>query len=631
MPVLISGILSDAAGKPVRDCMIQLRAKKTSPTVVVEVISSTFTGVDGHYSIQTEPGYYSVSLLREGFPPSVAGDIYVSPADAPDTLNAFLDAPKNADLRPEVMKRFEEMVNRTAALCEVVEDARDRAEKSATVSAENERATAENVLKSAEVLEEIRKLAPENYGKRFENFDDIVSRCTTAMLRLERPEVESSRIRLTVAENIHYDYTGAIHGQCDIAEPEQYRVEMYTYTTGEYFNGEASLEHDGTFYFKRSWEGAKQFRLIRKKDNSWITTLEFPLCIRSYWMAEEKDPDVVRVMKDRCYTYDQAVAALALMVQRHEATDRYVAGLCALVEPEGGVKFYVNRLSGQSPRAYYRMGNAAWVYYALAFYLEKYPDGVHASLVREKLTQGMRWLETFKVRIPGDLREGLYMGGRGKFHDGGASFDPDFIAEWCALEHNVDIWFLFELMGRTGFEGYTEKADALAEKIISGFWIESEGRFRQGVHPDRYDDAAALDQSSWGGTFIANFDQEKARRCQKYMSRFYYGTKETRGYTPYHPDYGYPGHRRGVWVEGTAGVALFERKMGNDQQAMDLIAAMAPLCNIYGYRDSCSDPSYDVLPAWPSTTNTAWVILVCIPDNFWLVNRPMMDVGFIEY
>lgn len=46
--------------------------------------------------------------LREGFPPSVAGDIYVAPNDTPDTLNAFLDAPKDADLRPEVMKRFEE-------------------------------------------------------------------------------------------------------------------------------------------------------------------------------------------------------------------------------------------------------------------------------------------------------------------------------------------------------------------------------------------------------------------------------------------------------------------------------------------------------------------------------------------
>lgn len=108
MAVLISGILKDGAGKPVQDCIIQLNAKKTSATVVVEVTSSTLTGADGHYSIEAEPGYYSVSLLREGFPPSVAGDIYVAPTDTPDTLNAFLDAPKDADLRPEVMKRFEE-------------------------------------------------------------------------------------------------------------------------------------------------------------------------------------------------------------------------------------------------------------------------------------------------------------------------------------------------------------------------------------------------------------------------------------------------------------------------------------------------------------------------------------------
>lgn len=69
MPVLISGILRDGAGKPVQDCTIQLSAKKTSPTVVVEVVSSTVTDASGHYSIEAEPGYYSVSLLREGFPP----------------------------------------------------------------------------------------------------------------------------------------------------------------------------------------------------------------------------------------------------------------------------------------------------------------------------------------------------------------------------------------------------------------------------------------------------------------------------------------------------------------------------------------------------------------------------------
>lgn len=150
MAVLISGVLKDGAGQPVQGCTIQLNAKKTSPTVVVEVISSTVTGMDGHYSIQAEPGYYSVSLLREGFPPSVAGDIYVAPTDAPDTLNAFLDAPKDADLRPEVMKRFEEMVNRVVDLSGATEKDRERAEQAAQSAVQSNDAAALSATAAAE-------------------------------------------------------------------------------------------------------------------------------------------------------------------------------------------------------------------------------------------------------------------------------------------------------------------------------------------------------------------------------------------------------------------------------------------------------------------------------------------------
>ena len=161
MPVLISGILRDGAGNPVQDCTIQLSAKKTSPTVVVEVTSSTLTGADGHYSIEAEPGYYSVSLLREGFPPSVAGDIYVAPNDTPDTLNAFLDAPKDADLRPEVMKRFEEMVNRVVDLSGATEKDRERAEQAAQSAAQSndnaaasENAARESALTATQAAEQ---------------------------------------------------------------------------------------------------------------------------------------------------------------------------------------------------------------------------------------------------------------------------------------------------------------------------------------------------------------------------------------------------------------------------------------------------------------------------------------------
>ena len=608
MSVVISGALIDGAGIPMSGCHIILKSRVNTSEVVMRTVADVVTGNCGEYCFKAQTGKYCVYLKQDWRDEYYVGDIAVYDDSKPGTLNDFLTALDEGDLKPDVVKRFEEMVVQAQQSAEIAASCAEQA---------------------GQILNNIQEVAGQLSTVRFENFNDISRRCTTAMLKLEQPEVVNTSISLKIKENIDFNYVGAVNGYCDISEPEKYKVEMYAYTTGEYFNGDANLNSDGTFYFRRCWTGAKQFRLIRIEDNAWITTLEFPLLIRSYWMPEDADPEVIRVMKDRCYTYDQALAALALMVQRHEAVERYVAGLCALVDENGGVKFFVNRLSAMSPRTYYRLGNAAWVYYALAFYLEKYPDGTQTARVREKLLAGIAWLDTFLVSTPGDLREGLYKGGQGRYVDG--NFDETFVAEWCALEHNVDIWFLFELMGRLGFDGFSERADRLAKSIIRGLWVEDEGRFRQGVHSTHYDNAAALDQSPWGGLFVANIDAEKAAKCRKYMGRFLFGTRETTGYTPYHPDYGYSGHSRGVWVEGTAGVALFERKLGNELNAVNLVAAMAPLFNEYGYRDSCDDPAYDVLPSWSSTTNTAWIILAVKPDNFWLVDSPEMDVGTIRY
>lgn len=605
MPQL-KGVIKTPTGEPLGGATITLSSLHNRAGILKGVFSHVTTQ-SGEYDFPVLPGVYSVRLTQSAQRLSEIGVIRVYEDSTDGSLNDFLGATE-IDLRPESLRRFEELADKVQ---------------------ENANAAAASSQQAAKILEAIQNIAGNISGLRYENFTDILSRCTTAMLKLEQPEVVDASISLKIKENIDFNYVGAVNGYCDIPEPEKYKVSMYAYTTAEYFNGDANLNADGSFYFRRCWTGAKQFRLIRIEDNEWITTLEFPLLIRSYWMPEDADPDVIRVMKDRCYTYDQALAALALMVQRHEAVERYVSGLCALVDENGGVKFFVNRLSAMSPRTYYRLGNAAWVYYALAFYLEKYPDGAQVNIVREKLLSGIAWLDSFLVTAPGDLREGLYKGGLGRYVNG--EFDASFVAEWCALEHNVDIWFLFELMGRLGFDGFTERAEKLAQNIIRSMWVEEEGRFRQGVHPGKYDDAAALDQSSWGGLFVANIDAQKAAKCRKYMERFLFGTRETTGYTPYHPDYGYSGHSRGVWVEGTAGVALFERKLGNELNAVNLIAAMAPLFNKFGYRDSCDDPTYDVLPPWPSTTNTAWVILTVKPDNFWLVDSPEMDVGMIRY
>ncbi|EAM2864636.1 shikimate transporter [Salmonella enterica] len=114
MPVLISGVLKDGTGTPVQNCTIQLKACRTSTTVVVNTVASENPDEAGRYSMDVEQGQYTVTLLVEGYPPSPAGVITVYDDSKPGTLNDFLGAMTEDDVRPEVLRRFEAMVEDVA-------------------------------------------------------------------------------------------------------------------------------------------------------------------------------------------------------------------------------------------------------------------------------------------------------------------------------------------------------------------------------------------------------------------------------------------------------------------------------------------------------------------------------------
>ncbi|ECD6125471.1 shikimate transporter [Salmonella enterica subsp. enterica] len=114
MPVLISGVLKDATGTPVQNCTIQLKACRTSTTVVVNTVASENPDDAGRYSMDVEQGQYTVTLLVEGYPPSHAGIITVYDDSKPGTLNDFLGAMTEDDVRPEALRRFEAMVEEVA-------------------------------------------------------------------------------------------------------------------------------------------------------------------------------------------------------------------------------------------------------------------------------------------------------------------------------------------------------------------------------------------------------------------------------------------------------------------------------------------------------------------------------------
>ncbi|MEJ3291220.1 phage tail protein [Escherichia coli] len=132
MTVKISGVLKDGTGKPVQNCTIVLKARRTSSTVVVNTVASENPDEAGRYSMDVEHGQYSVTLLVEGFPPSHAGTITVYEDSRPGTLNDFLGAMTEDDARPEALRRFELMVEEVARNASAVAQNTAAAKKSAS-------------------------------------------------------------------------------------------------------------------------------------------------------------------------------------------------------------------------------------------------------------------------------------------------------------------------------------------------------------------------------------------------------------------------------------------------------------------------------------------------------------------
>lgn len=181
MPVQISGVLKDGMGKPIQNCTIQLKAKRNSATVVVNTVASENPDEAGRYAMDVEYGQYSVILLVEGYPPNHAGRITVWEDSKPGTLNDFLGAPSEDDVRPEALRRFEQMVeevsrqaaeteNNTTLATEAAREATDsaaRSEKnaeSAEGAAQRAEASAEKAAASAQAASESADSAASDAG-----------------------------------------------------------------------------------------------------------------------------------------------------------------------------------------------------------------------------------------------------------------------------------------------------------------------------------------------------------------------------------------------------------------------------------------------------------------------------------
>ncbi|EFJ0451166.1 TPA: phage tail protein [Escherichia coli] len=145
MSVVISGALIDGAGIPMSGCHIILKSRVNTSEVVMRTVADVVTGNCGEYCFKAQTGKYCVYLKQDWRDEYCVGDIAVYDDSKPGTLNDFLTALDEGDLKPDVVKRFEEMVA--------------QAQQSAEAAAESERQAGQHAANAQKIKDECQMLA----------------------------------------------------------------------------------------------------------------------------------------------------------------------------------------------------------------------------------------------------------------------------------------------------------------------------------------------------------------------------------------------------------------------------------------------------------------------------------------
>lgn len=149
MAVQISGALIDGAGIPMSGYHIILKSQVNTSEAIMRTVADVVTGNNGEYSFEAQVGKYCVYLrqwISDDYEYCV-GDISVYYDSKPGTLNDFLTALDEGDLKPDVVARFEEMVA--------------QAQQSAKSSAESAQEAGKHAADAEQVKKDVETLAEE--------------------------------------------------------------------------------------------------------------------------------------------------------------------------------------------------------------------------------------------------------------------------------------------------------------------------------------------------------------------------------------------------------------------------------------------------------------------------------------
>lgn len=430
-------------------------------------------------------------------------------------------------------------------------------------------------------------------------------------------------IKFAFSEYYDSDYDGPVSGTVSgISAASEYRVDVYSVTDIGYLQGSSEINVDGTWSIVRARKGMKQAQLVRLADSLVVADIYTGSgIVRSYTNIPINDL-AYQYLRYRCYTYDQAVALVALCTTNDQPSSEYLAnGFITIYDKNGDqIPAWVHHQSGicDDP-TYMRTGGLAWALYALAFFAQKFPASTLVPKINTMIDTIAALIISYIVPDAG-YQQGAVRGGRGRYNLTTWVYDPNYIVQWCSTEHNLDAWFALTLAGTVrGNADYTAAADTIKTALLTNFWNKDLARFVQGISSQiKFDTADALDCHSWGGIWLQNVGETAmAIRSIWGCNAFTTSDKGVVGYRPYTPEGGYPNAGKGVWGEGTLGVSLARAAIGDVSGAITDFNGIARRVDADGLPYSTTRDYLYELSDWHSVCAISWLQIARNPAGFW--------------
>jgi hypothetical protein len=298
-----------------------------------------------------------------------------------------------------------------------------------------------------------------------------------------------------------------------------------------------------------------------------------PVLLRSYDDARGSGEPDDAVLRSAAFTYDNALAVIALL-----ACDRRAQALRV------GEALRMAAVSDSRLRNAYRAGpvaekplpNGWWDADKKSWLEDAYQAGAAtgnvawvalALLALHDETGQARWLEAARKLADWVVANTVDARGAGGFSGGVHGFDADpQKLLWKSTEHNVDLAALFSWLARLEPAGQWNRQALSARRFLDAQWDATSGHFLVGTLSDGITanrGTSALDVQLW--PLLLRDAAHAWRRALDYAER----------------EHGVPGgfdfnaDRDGLWLEGTAQAALVYRLLGREHEADTLLATIA--------------------------------------------------------